>query len=118
MKPLILAVILGLFPTAQAFAEAQLVSSAPLAGGVAVDVVDVRLTFSEGVEAKSSTITLSAATGRPLATPAARLDPQDDRILRLTLPRPLAPGAYTVSWAVVSRDTHRTSGSFGFSVRP
>jgi hypothetical protein len=37
-------------------------------------------------------------------------------MLRLALP-PLAPGEYTVRWAVVSVDTHPTEGTFTFSVK-
>lgn len=29
---------------------------------------------------------------------------------------PLPPGAYTVKWAVVGADTHRTQGSYSFTV--
>jgi methionine-rich copper-binding protein CopC len=32
--------------------------------------------------------------------------------------RPLAPGQYNVRWRVLSVDTHKTEGSFGFEVRP
>jgi methionine-rich copper-binding protein CopC len=31
---------------------------------------------------------------------------------------PLKPGVYTVHWHAVSVDTHRTQGSFQFTVRP
>jgi hypothetical protein len=37
--------------------------------------------------------------------------------LVLPLP-PLAPGRYRVRWHVVSVDTHRTEGEFGFEVTP
>lgn len=117
-KKIILAVILGLLSTVPAFAHAHLVTAVPAVGGVVGPVADIRLTFSERVEVKFSTIKLSDAAGQPLSAPAATIDPQDGRILHLALAAPLAPGDYKVSWTVVSVDTHRTTGSFTFSVQP
>jgi len=117
-KKIILAVILALASTTPAFAHARLVEAVPSVGGVVAEIAEIRLGFSEGVEAKFSTITLSGAAGQPLSTPPATLDPKDAHILRLLLPGPLAPGEYKVAWSVVSVDTHRTSGSFTFSVHP
>jgi len=34
------------------------------------------------------------------------------------LAHPLKPGTYLVSWHVVSVDTHRTSGTYKFTVTP
>ena len=46
-----------------------------------------------------------------------RGDAADRTQLRLSL-LPLYPGTYRVLWRVVSRDTHRTNGSFPFRVEP
>ena len=62
----------------------------------------------------------AAMTG--FGTAAFRLYAVDDETARetaaaLVLPLPrLAPGRYRVRWHVVSVDTHRTEGSFEFSV--
>jgi methionine-rich copper-binding protein CopC len=32
--------------------------------------------------------------------------------------KPLAPGTYKVTWHAVSVDTHRTQGSYEFTVKP
>ena len=39
-----------------------------------------------------------------------------DAELRLPLPRPLADGAYRVSWITAGPDGHPVRGSFGFTV--
>ena len=44
-------------------------------------------------------------------------DPADATHLLVDVPK-LAPGKYTVSWRVTSTDTHKTQGSYGFTVAP
>jgi hypothetical protein len=118
MKRFMLAFSLLVASVTQADAHAHLVAAMPPVGGEVPSVGEIRLTFSEGVEVPFSTIKLANAAGEPLSTPGATTDPQDGHILRLLLPKPLEPGAYKLSWSVVSVDTHHTSGSFTFSVRP
>ncbi|HTC12301.1 MAG TPA: copper resistance protein CopC, partial [Acetobacteraceae bacterium] len=43
--------------------------------------------------------------------------PGNQKRILLGLP-PLKPGAYTVEWHVTSVDTHKTEGTFTFSVGP
>ena len=45
----------------------------------------------------------------------AQADRSDGTELRVPL-KTLPPGTYTVRWRVLSVDTHRTQGSFSFSV--
>ena len=54
------------------------------------------------------------AAGQRVDTPAPEHPAPD--VLRVALPS-LAPGEYTVHWAVVSVDTHPTEGHFTFSVK-
>jgi methionine-rich copper-binding protein CopC len=72
------------------------------------------LTFTEPVEEAFCRVELLDPRGRPLAV-AATEHPAPGT-LKVPLP-PLAPGEYTVKWAVVSVDTHPTEGSFTFSVK-
>ena len=71
------------------------------------------LFFTEPVEAAFSRIEVADEHGAKIATGALE-HPAPDR-LTVALPA-LAPGDYTVHWAVVSVDTHPTDGSFDFSV--
>jgi methionine-rich copper-binding protein CopC len=89
----------------------------PVDGMVATPPKEIRLTFSEGVEPRFSDIELATADGRAIATKPAIRDPGDDKQLVLAVP-PLAPGRYKVSWHVVSVDTHRTEGTYSFTVAP
>jgi len=96
-----------------ALAHAQLQSASPPVGGAVAPPSELRLRFSEGVEPKFSSVTLSggAALGKPTVTPG------DDRTLVVPIPLKLAPGVYTVKWRVMSVDTHRTQGEYEFTVR-
>ena len=78
---------------------------------------EVRLWFTEEVEAAFSTVKVLDAGGRRVDKADARVDPGAPNVLRVSLP-PLPAGAYTVQWRVVSVDTHVTSGNFAFQVRP
>ena len=102
-----------------ALAHAQLQQAVPSVGGtVAGSPRDLRLHFSEGVEPRFSAVTLAAPGGGavPLGRPST--DPADAALLIVTVGRTLPPGTYTVSWHVVSVDTHKTQGSFDFTVGP
>ena len=75
----------------------------------------VQMVFTQGLEPSFSGATMIGADGQTVATGAPVFDPQNPMQMVLNLP-PLAPGQYKVSWHVVSVDTHRTQGSFNFTV--
>lgn len=100
------------------WAHALLEKAVPAVGGTASAVHDIRLTFSEGVEPAFSTIKLSSATGEAIPASAPALDPNDSHVLVLDLAADLPAGDYKVTWAVVSVDTHHTSGTFTFTAQP
>jgi len=74
----------------------------------------VQLRFTEPIEPAFCRLEVIDAAGKRVDTPAPEHPAPD--ALRVTLPS-LAPGEYTVRWAVVSVDTHPTEGSFTFSVK-
>lgn len=74
------------------------------------------LTFTEGVEPLFSTIELRDGNGAVVPTGKPRSPPDDNRRLMVDLPG-LSHGEYTVTWHVTSVDTHKTEGSFRFTVR-
>ena len=103
---------------AAACAHAFLSEAVPTVGGVvATPPREIRITFTEGIEPAFSGIDLADAAGRPVSTAPARVDPGNNTQLVLPLP-PLAAGRYRVSWHVVSVDTHRTEGQYGFEIKP
>lgn len=102
---------------APGFAHALLQRAEPSVGGtVRSPPAQVALTFTEAVEPLFSTVTVADAAGR-------RVDKGDvhaageARRLAVSLV-PLVPGVYTVTWHATSVDTHKTEGSFSFTVAP
>jgi methionine-rich copper-binding protein CopC len=121
LSALVLALVLalGLSLPGVAFAHALLVKAVPAVGGrVASSPAEIRITYSEAVEARFSGIELKGANGDAIATGPASIDPKDRATLVVPVKAALPPGSYKVNWHVVSVDTHKTQGSFTFEVKP
>ncbi len=82
---------------------------------VAASPPELSITFTEGVEPLFSTIQVDGPNGAAIATGKPHVAPDSDRRLVVELPK-LAPGTYTVIWHVTSVDTHKTEGSYAFTV--
>ena len=107
------------FASTAALAHAQLQQAVPAVGGsVASSPQDLRLMFSEGIESRFSSVSLAAEGGGAVPMGRPVTDPADPKILIVKLGRTLSPGTYAVTWHVVSVDTHKTQGSFEFTVSP
>ncbi len=76
----------------------------------------VRIWFDSELEPAFSTIMVHNAKNEMVDKRDGRVDPSDPTLLEVSLP-PLPPGVYQVFWSVVARDTHRTSGSFTFTIK-
>jgi methionine-rich copper-binding protein CopC len=101
-----------------ALAHAFLDHSVPPVGStVATSPPAIRIFFTQPLEPAFSAIAITTADGRTVPTAAATVDPSDPTELVLALP-PLPPGRYTVTWHVVSVDTHRTEGDYSFEIGP
>ncbi|MBV9758325.1 MAG: copper homeostasis periplasmic binding protein CopC [Alphaproteobacteria bacterium] len=109
----VLAVLYG-----QAEAHAFLQAAVPPVGGKASAVSELRLTFTEALEPAFSTVTIRHADGAPVSGAKTQVDPQNPKVLTVTLLQPLPPGKYKVQWRVVSVDTHHTQGDYAFTVSP
>ena len=94
------------------FAHAELLRAVPPAGGaIAAAPSEVTVVFSEPLEVFSTIIV------RDLA--GKQVDKADKHITRTAMSvslQPLPLGAYTVKWRAVTVDTHRTEGTFTFTV--
>jgi methionine-rich copper-binding protein CopC len=101
----------------QAFAHAQLEKTAPPVGGAVASANEIRLTFSEGVEAKFSKVSLTGPAGAVPLGPA-KTETGAQTVLVAPITKPLTAGVYTVRWQAVSIDTHHTQGRFEFTVKP
>ena len=102
-----------------ASAHALLKTAVPAVGGtVTASPKEIRIKFSEGVEPRFSTIALASEAGAAAPIGKPSVDPADNSTLIAAVPQALKPGVYTVTWRVVSVDTHKTQGSFNFTVAP
>ncbi|MGH7589467.1 MAG: copper resistance CopC family protein, partial [Gemmatimonadota bacterium] len=100
---------------AAAAVHAHLVSSSPAAGDTLRQPPgEIRLVFSESVEAVMAGIRLVRSDGSILEL-VARADPTDVRVVVAPLPA-LDAGGYRVAWRVVSADGHAVSGDYAFYV--
>ena len=75
----------------------------------------VTLWFTQNLEPAFSGMTVSNAAGERVDLGNVRVVPGGPDQLQVGL-KPLPPGTYTVSWHVVSVDTHPTQGNFTFDV--
>jgi methionine-rich copper-binding protein CopC len=99
----------------QASAHAFLKASTPAVGGTVPQAPsEVVIEFTEGVEPRFSTITVQNAAGARVDTGGVHLAGNDTR-LAVAL-KPLQDGTYKVIWHATATDTHKTQGSFRFTV--
>ena len=102
-----------------ALAHALLQKAVPAVGGVVTaSPKEIRLKFSEGVEPRFSGVELAGVSGEAIGVGKPGVDPADNSVLVVAVGHPLKPGTYKVTWHAVSVDTHRTQGSFEFTVQP
>jgi copper resistance protein C len=102
-----------------ASAHALLKTAIPAVGGtVSASPKEIRIKYSEGVEPRFSAIALATEAGAALPVGKASVDPADNSTLIAPVSQALKPGVYKVTWHVVSVDTHKTQGSFEFTVAP
>ena len=116
---ILLASLVALAPCGSALAHAHLRSAQPSVGGTTRESVqDVRLSYSEAVEPRFCQVAVSGSDGKPVEAAKPAVDPADPKSLILHLVRPLTPGTYKVDWHATSTDTHKTQGSYRFTVAP
>jgi len=119
MRPM-LSVLLSLpllLASAAAFAHAHLqTASPPVEGTVDTAPAVVTLSFTEPLEARFSSIEVKDAAGKRVDDGKAHSASGDGKSFAVGVGK-LAPGIYTVEWHATSIDTHRTEGSFHFTVK-
>jgi methionine-rich copper-binding protein CopC len=76
----------------------------------------VRIWFDGELEPAFCQITVANGSGQRVDRGDARVDPNGRRLLEVSVPT-LQPGTYSVHWAVLSIDGHRTVGDFRFTVK-
>ena len=76
----------------------------------------VRVWFDGELEPAFCQLVVADGSGRRVDQGDARVDAANRRLLQVSVPG-LAPGTYSVHWAVLSIDGHRTTGDYRFTVR-
>lgn len=111
--------LIGVLATgAVAWAHADLQRSTPSADAtLGAAPSEVSLWFSERLELAFSSIAVTNAGGQRMDREDERIGDDDPGQLTVSL-IPLGPGVYTVTWQVLSVDSHRISGEFSFTVQP
>ena len=99
---------------AAASAHAMLEHAAPAAGAaVARSPGTLTLQFSEALEPAFSGVAVSDDAGRSVTAGASSASGS-----KMSVPlEPLKPGTYRVVWHAVSADSHKTEGTYAFTVR-
>lgn len=110
------AAAIALMPAA-AFAHGKLENAVPAAGSTLDAAPDaLRLTFNEDLESTFSTVKVSDANGAAVTREKAKVDASNPRVLTIALPK-LPSGSYSVQWAVMTHDAHKTKGTYTFQVK-
>ena len=116
MRTISLLALAMLSSASPASAHAFLEHASPPAGSeVVASPPEVSMTFTERVEPLFSTIEVRDANGAAVSAGGLHVAPDNNRRLSIALTK-LPPGIYTVIWHATSVDTHKTEGSFQFSV--
>lgn len=105
--------------TSSAWAHAFLDHADPKVGSeVAQPPAVVKLWFTEELEPAFSTVVVNDAQGKEVDKKDAHLDDKNKALFIVSLPAALPAGTYTVVWHAVASDTHKTQGTFKFTIKP
>jgi methionine-rich copper-binding protein CopC len=101
-----------------ALAHARLRHAEPAAGEVLTKAPEaVTILFSEDLEPRFSHIEVRDAAGARVDAGSPHIVGGDAKRLAVGL-KPLAPGVFQVNWQAISVDTHKTEGSYTFTLHP
>lgn len=96
-----------------AFAHAHLDHASPAVGStVTAAPPDVTIWFTQNLEPAFSSVDVTDAAAAPVAQGKAQIS---GNTMRIGL-KAIGPGTYKVHWQAVSVDTHKTEGTFTFTV--
>lgn len=119
MRRIFVALVAGAVPigaTSLARAHAFLDHAIPAVGSsVPASPAAATLWFTQDLEPAFSDVTVTNEAGQRVDLGNPQIPQGSPAELRVGL-KPLPPGTYTVSWHVVSVDTHPTEGTFTFAV--
>jgi len=103
------------FPAA-ARAHASPDHADPKVGSTVSAPKQVGIWFDSDLEPGFSSIAVHRPDGASVDDGHGGVDASDPKLLKTDVPH-VGPGTYQVVWSVVSRDGHRTSGGYEFTVK-
>jgi methionine-rich copper-binding protein CopC len=110
-------VILFVAIQSTAWAHAFLDYAEPRVGSTVTNApTEIKIWFTQELEPVFSTLEVQDAQGQEVDKKDAHLDDKNTSLFIVSLPA-LPDGTYTVTWHAVSVDTHRTQGSFEFTIK-
>jgi methionine-rich copper-binding protein CopC len=113
--PMLVLAFAVLIAVPAAFAHTHPTEMMPAANAEVSAPEKIMIHFSEALEPKFSTITVSDAGGHVINKEPSVVSP-DNMMMSVPLPS-LKPGVYTVNWVGVAVDTHRSQGDYKFTVK-
>ena len=119
LRTLVLTAVACAFAATAAFAHAFLDHAVPGVGAtVSGSPSELELSFTQNIVPAFSGAEIAAAGGGAIPAAKATVDPVSPNVMHVRLGHALKAGVYIVQWHVVSVDTHRTTGSYKFTVAP
>lgn len=117
VRILLYSLFLTMAAAAPALAHSELEGASPAEGErLGQAPTEVRLTFSEPVEAAFSPLEVYDAAGSRVDGDDAQSDPGDPGVVSVSLQEGLPAGPYAVRWTVTSADGDPVSGEYSFEV--
>jgi|SRR5271156_1469291 len=106
------------FGTHAAFAHAYPKTETPAANStVQTAPSEVTIEFDDELEPKFSSMTVEDASGVRVDDGHSHVASNDPKHMAVGV-KPLAAGIYKVIWRATDTDTHKTQGSYSFTVKP
>lgn len=113
----LLAGALVLLVPALALAHLALSSSTPREGShLSTAPRELRLTFTEAIEASVARVRLVGPGGAEVALSALRHPPDSAQVVVAGVPGPLEAGTHRIEWQVIGRDGHPVRGTITFVI--
>lgn len=119
LPPMIAAFALILSYAGPAFAHAHLRAASPAADAtLRTPPTEVVVTFTETLEEKLSSLVVRNAAGKQVDKGDTHSPDTANRKTIAVSVGELPAGTYTVHWTATSVDTHKTTGSYSFTLKP
>ena len=119
LVPFVVVVLNVITAAVRVEAHAFLIRAEPRVGSKVNKVpTEVRVWFSETVQARVSSIQVFDVSGKQVDKKDTHSDRANRAVICVSLIPAPTPGSYKVVWRVTSADTHVTSGNFHFQIVP